>query len=554
MCGIFGLLNYDSSSGGILDIIDTYFMIGAKRGPEYSQLKHVNESLILGFHRLAINGLNPESHQPFDIMNITSVTNGEIYNHSKLSHDHGFNLETQSDCEIITHMYKLVDKHCFAMLDGVFATIMYDQIKKRILISRDPYGVRPLYICHYKNGGIGFCSDVSPLLFDKKILNIEQFSPGTYQIYDLDVWSGKYILNCHNRYFSCKAMMQNTPKEHILPIEYYMKKFVQLLENSIRKRVENCERQICCLLSGGLDSSIISAYVSKFYHKKIETYSIGLKNATDFKYASMVSKHIGSQHHEIIKSNEDFIESIPNVIHDIESYDTTTVRASVGNWNIGKYIRSHSDAKVVFNGDGADELMGGYLYFHKAPSHQDFHDECIRLLCNISHYDVLRSDKSISSHGLEPRTPFLDKELTTFYLNMPIQYRNHAHNKQCEKYFIRKAIEIFEPNLLPKEVLWRTKEAFSDGVSSIEKSWYEIIQENVGHYVSAFNDINEQNCLMVPKTGEQCHYQNIYLDKFHESCVNLNKYYWMPSFIDANDSSARTLDVYQVEHNKVIDK
>ena len=196
-----------------------------------------------------------------------------------------------------------------------------------------------------------------------------------------------------------------------------------------------------------IDSSIISAFVTRFMKQKnpnanIETYSIGLKNATDFKYARLVAEHIGSIHQEIIKTNDEFIDSIPNVIRDIETYDTTTVRASVGNWNIGQYIKKNSLAKVVFNGDGADELMGGYMYFHKAPNDREFDNECRRLLQNISHYDVLRSDKSISSHGLEPRTPFLDKELTQYYLSIPVFYRNHVNENRCEKYFIRKAIEI----------------------------------------------------------------------------------------------------------------
>ena len=164
----------------------------------------------------------------------------------------------------------------------------------------------------------------------------------------------------------------------------------------------------------------------------------------------MVSDHVGTTHTEIIKTNEDFLSSIPNVIRDIESFDTTTVRASVGNWNVGQYIKNNSDAKVIFNGDGADELMGGYLYFHYAPDNVCFQYDCLKLLSQISHFDVLRSDKSISSHGLEPRTPFLDKELTKYYLSIPYKYTNHNIQGKCEKYFIRKAIELFEPDLLPK--------------------------------------------------------------------------------------------------------
>ena len=320
--------------------------------------------------------------------------------------------------------------------------------------------------------------------------------------------------------------------------------YVYLLKKSIKKRVENCERPIACLLSGGLDSSIISAYVKRFYNNTLETYSIGLKDAEDLKYASIVSEHINSKHTSVIFNNEDFINSIPEVIKDIESYDTTTVRASVGNWNIGKYIKNNSDVKVIFNGDGADELMGGYIYFNCAPNNNEFHNETIRLLKDISKYDVIRSDKSISSHGLEPRTPFLDKELTKYYLSIPIEYRNHNNDNNCEKYFIRKAIEIYDSKLLPNEVLWRTKEAFSDGVSSKNKSWFEIIQES--DIVSNIDDtLNLNKMHNNPITKEQIYYRNIF-DKLYPNCNNLIPYFWMPKFIkNAHDSSARTLNIYK---------
>jgi asparagine synthase (glutamine-hydrolysing) len=424
------------------------------------------------------------------------------------------------------------------LLDGVFSFMIYDFSKNRVIVGRDPYGVRPLYICHYLNETIGFSSDLKPLLFDENISKICQYIPGTYSVYDYKV--DKYTLTNQERYFFNISYINEYQK----PIEFYMFHLVRKLKEAVKKRVDNCERDIASLLSGGLDSSIISALVCKEYHKKtgkkLQTYSIGLEGGVDLKYSELVANHIGSEHTTITVSEEKFISSIEDVIYDIESYDTTTVRASVGNWNVARYIKENSDAKVVFNGDGADELMGGYMYFHYASNDKEFHNETLRLLSDISKYDVLRSDKSISSHGLEPRTPFLDKEFTRFYISIPIEYRNHNVIGNCEKYLIRKAFEIHCPTLLPKEVLWRKKEAFSDGVSSQKKAWYQIIQENnaIKH-----TDIRtyEHNS---PKTSEQEYYRCIFT-KHYKNCDTLIPYFWMPQFIEnATDASARTLGVY----------
>tara|TARA_A100001015_G_C14928738_1_gene687582 strand:- start:86 stop:1396 length:1311 start_codon:yes stop_codon:yes gene_type:complete len=433
------------------------------------------------------------------------------------------------------------------MLDGVFSFIIYDKKNKKAMVARDPYGVRPLYETIYKNGNIGFASDISPLTFDS-FEKIRPFPPGTYAIYEINLNYNSWNMTHHERYFfntsylPCYNLKPN-------PILYYMEQFVKRFKEAIYKRVDNCERDIACLLSGGLDSSLISAFVCKMYKKKtnkiLQTYSIGLEGGEDLKYAKKVAKHIGSNHTEIIVTNEDFINSIPEVIRDIESYDTTTVRASVGNWNIGKYISKNSEAKVIFNGDGADELAGGYLYFHKCPDNKEFDNETLRLLEDIHRYDVLRSDKSISSHGLEPRTPFLDKELTRFYLNIPIEIRNHNNilgGKNCEKNFIRKSIELYEPDLIPKEILWRRKEAFSDGVSSHKKSWYEIIQE---HLESEDKRTTKKYHHNPPKTKEQLYYREIFDFIFPTPCDRLIPYFWMPKYVEGvNDASARTLGIY----------
>ena len=539
MCGIFALLLSKDCQNIDEHILNEYFMLGKKRGPEYSKLEKINKKIYFGFHRLAINGLDEISHQPIVNDNLSLICNGEIYNYKQLFEKIKVNPKTNSDCEVILQLYKMLGAQCFNLLDGVFGCVLYDKETNEVILSRDPYGVRPLYLCYYKNNNIGISSDIKPLLFDKNINKIQKFTPGTYAI----IKNNQIMV--HEQYFFNISYL---PLEQEKPIEYYMFNALTYLKKAIYKRVHNCEREVACLLSGGLDSSIISAYVSRFYKEKtgsqIETYSIGLSGAEDLKYASLVSKQINSKHNDIIFTNSQFLDSISNVIQDIETYDTTTVRASVGNWNIGKYISENSNAKVIFNGDGADELMGGYIYFHCAPNNDEFHNENLRLLKDINNFDVLRSDKSISSHGLEPRTPFLDKEFTKYYLSIPIKYRNHNIMKKGEKYLIRKAIELYDSELLPKEVLWRTKEAFSDGVSSMDKSWYEIIQESLE--TREFNITSDITLNMEPKTNEQKYYYELFIKKFDKSCVNIIPYYWMPKYIEnANDSSARTLNVYK---------
>jgi asparagine synthase (glutamine-hydrolysing) len=217
---------------------------------------------------------------------------------------------------------------------------------------------------------------------------------------------------------------------------------------------------------------------------QIETYSIGLEGSEDLKFARQVADYLGTKHTELLVTEQDFIDAVPHVIKAIESYDTTTVRASLGNWLLGKYISEHSEAKVIFNGDGSDELCGGYLYMHACPDEIEFDRESRRLLKDIHYFDVLRSDRCISSHGLEPRTPFLDRSWVQYYLSIHPTLRYHRKTGQKEKYLLRSAFseERFANSqrcpLLPKEVLWRRKEAFSDGVSHNTRSLYEILQEH----------------------------------------------------------------------------
>ena len=274
-----------------------------------------------------------------------------------------------------------------------------------------------------------------------------------------------------------------------------------------------------------------------------------MPGSEDLKYAELVAKHLGTKHTSVVVSEEDFFNAIPEVIKAIESYDTTTVRASVGNYLLGKYIKQHSEAKVIFNGDGSDEVTGGYLYFKAAPNDVEFDRECKRLLSNIYAFDVLRSDKCISSHGLEPRTPFLDRGFVDYYLSLPAAIRNT--NIVQEKQLLRRAFKVCDPTLLPEVVLWRRKEAFSDGVSPAQRSWYQIIEARVGVPSSVslavspyYNSLCERGQGgTVPTTPEQVYYRSLY-DSFYPDSAYIVPYFWMPNFVEAKDASARTLELY----------
>lgn len=549
MCGIFGLVNYKTINR---QKIHRSFNNGKNRGPEFSITKEIN-NILFGFHRLAINGLNNESNQPFYIKNCILICNGEIYNFKELAKNNNINLTTQSDCEIIIHLYKLYGiEHTLQLLDGVFAFLLYDKYEDTFYAARDPYGVRPLYF--YKEDNIyGFASEIKSIYeFPKSKDNIKSFLPGNYLT----------ILNVQTEYKSELKKYYNTIPININDdnINNISLTLVNKLKNAVKKRIiGTTDRPVGCLLSGGLDSSLIAALVSKelkntsLRNEKLKTFSIGLPGSEDLKYAKIVANHIDSDHHEIILTDDDFFNAIPEVIYKIESYDTTTVRASVGNYLIAKYISELTDCKVIFNGDGADELMGGYLYFKYAPNEIKFEEECIRLLSDIHMFDVLRSDRSISSNGLEARTPFLDKEWVNFYLSIDKSLRYKTTVEECEKYIIRKSFSLVEPDLLPDKILWRTKEAFSDGVSGLNKSWYQIINDkltmltdndlsnNIYNTQLEYKNIRNRN--NIPETIEQSYYRYLF-NLYFKYCDDIVPYYWMPKFINAKDASARSLFIY----------
>jgi len=554
MCGIFSLFNTELNDEQLKQWTDV-FMLGSKRGPEFSTFRKVQEKAYFGFHRLAINGLNTESNQPICYNGVTIICNGEIYNYKKFIKELNIKMTTDSDCEVIIHLYILYGfEQMIQMLDGVFAFILMDlrvEGYEKLFVARDPFGVRPLFeYTSFVPHEFGFSSEMkmiypAPWRSRPPMREVKPFLPGTWKSYTLEkytkVWTSPNRNESHRYFTLCVVPYVDTTA---IALDVIRSNLIQ----AVKKRVDNTDRPVACLLSGGLDSSLICALVNKFYSNsefKLETYCIGLEGSVDLKYARIVADHIKSNHTEIILSKEEFLDAIPEVIHVTETFDTTTIRASVGNYLVSKYIKNHSEAKVIFNGDGSDEVCGGYMYFHKAPDCYHFDAECKRLLRDIHYFDVLRSDRTISSNGLEARTPFLDKTFVQSYFSIDPHIRCHTcHEDRCEKWLLRTAFD--RENLLPNSVLWRTKEAFSDGISSLEKPWYSIIQDYIekndlgtGLYTSVWNH-------MVPVTQEQKYYRKIFQNFFGEQYSNTIPYFWMPKFVEnATDASARTLDVYK---------
>ena len=399
---------------------------------------------------------------------------------------------------------------------------------------RDRIGVRPMFMGFNENNEYGFSSEIKGLsgIFE----TIEVFTPGTivtlnYNLNDINFKLSKQI------YYPFDYDTKLTDLETIYPLVRYQ------FTEAVRKRLMS-DRPICCLLSGGLDSSLVTAIVASLSENPIHTFSIGMPGGTDFKYAKMVADKIGSIHTEILFSKEEGIKAIKDVIWAIESYDITTVRASVGQYLISKYIKDNTDNIVVYIGDGSDELTGGYKYFCNAPNSESFHQECVKLIKEIHLYDCLRADRAVSIHGLETRVPFLDSSFVDLYLSIDPKLRMPVNG--VEKHLLRQAFD--SEDLLPKEVLWREKEAFSDGVSSQKESWFQILQNHINQEISdqEFEMESKKYVLNTPLTKEAYYYRKIFGKLFEEKHSNVIPHFWLPNWSgNITEPSARVLDVYQ---------
>jgi len=581
MCGIFALFVNDKKCPSSM-IVEKNFNKLKSRGPDHSDLKHIvikpNEKGLvknqqpypqhqwIGFHRLAINGLDSNSNQPFDQDNIMLVCNGEIYNHNELNAEYGFVPKTNSDCEVIIHLYRMFGTDFVNRLDGVFAFVLFDRENNILMVARDPIGVRPLF---YQRQGdqIVFASEAKAIIgLNDRVMGhdapfqtmgtgqtIEQFPQGNFMTIKFN----------HNN------IPQTTYFHEYLPSHFYNPAFMAdrdctdsiiegirtRLSNAVKKRLMS-DRPIGCLLSGGVDSSIIAALLSKHYQplgKNIKTFSIGFEDSTDLKFARIVADHIGSEHHEVRMKYSDALARIPDVIRDLETNDITTIRAATGMYLLAEHISKNFDEIVIFSGEGADELLAGYLYFHYADSSKALEEESIRLVKNLPFYDVLRADRSTAAHGLELRVPFLDKRFVQFC--MMINGDMKAPQQNIEKYYLRKAFE----DLLPKEIAWRRKEAFSDGVGGLVKPWYSWIQEDIENQFPDDHILYEDNGTNKAITvgdelgsfpsKEAWYYNNIFR-KYYDKCLEPVPAYWMPKWKapdakETNDPSGRLMQVFK---------
>ena len=539
MCGIFSYLGKNFSFNDLVALSNKI----KHRGPDSSNhisLNFDDKQFFLGFHRLAINGLDEISNQPLKDVNneIYLIANAEIFNYKSLIEENHFDYKTNSDCEVIIHMYKKygIDETC-KKLDGEFAFLLVDLKKKVYYVVRDQLGVRSLYWTK-SDYDFAISSEVKALTdFD----GVKQFPIGSYWSsntneivrYHSFVKNIKSVLSFNSTFFD---YMNNDNINEDEICAHLRKLFVKAVE----KRMLS-ERKVACLLSGGLDSSTVSAIVARIVGDyNLNTYSIGMKGATDLKYAESMASFIKSNHVNIELDETDFLDAIDKTIYQIESYDTTSVRASVGNYLVSLYIKEHSDDTVIFCGDVSDEIFASYRGFSGDHNDNDFYVENVKMLNNIQYFDILRSDKSISGAGLEARVPFADKEFIDYVMKLPPSLKKFNKDRM-EKYLFRKAFEDY----MPHDILWRRKEAFSDGVSSTERSWFQIIKEFVDKKYSdeEYEVLRKKYTLNMPYDKESLFYREIF-EKYYPNKADLIPYFWRHPFSTQLDPSARLLESY----------
>uniref|UniRef100_H2YGS9 Asparagine synthetase [glutamine-hydrolyzing] n=1 Tax=Ciona savignyi TaxID=51511 RepID=H2YGS9_CIOSA len=551
MCGIWALFGYDTT-----DVTQfTCALTMAHRGPDCFRFENVSEmrNAKLAFHRLEVVGnvggmqvMTSSTHD--QLPHLTLICNGEIYNCRKLKEEFAFEFESTSDCEVILHLYdKFGAEETSKLLDGVFAYVIVDTREYRVIISRDTFGIRPMFYYVTKDGQMGVCSEVkgesefihtSPGCGEDKTGLIQAFPPAHYMVCDSKVGSHYLIgqlLKC------CYVTGDNN--------DVIKKNIRTLMTNAVEKRLMSY-RRVGSLLSGGLDSSLVAAITAQKLRERgveqpIQTFSIGVESSPDVIAARKVAEHIKSEHHEVTFSPQEGIRALEETIFALESYDVTTVRASIPMYLISRYISENTDTIVIMSGEGADELAQGYIYFHKQPSPQEGDIESKRLLTDLYLFDVLRTDRSTAAHGLEVRAPFLDHAFVSYFLSLPASKRMPQVSNGVEKHLLRSSFD--GTNLIPTEILWRRKEAFSDGVTSKKRSWFEILQEHIDSMISdeELDKARENYPFHTPRTKEALFYRRTFESKFGSKLSKLIPYQWLPRWTGSDDPSARVLAHYQ---------
>ena len=546
MCGIVGILNVKSQTQELRTKALRMSQKIRHRGPDWSGI-YSGGSAILAHERLSI--VDPESGgQPLyapDRQQVLAV-NGEIYNHQDIrkSYSGRYEFQTGSDCEVILALYRDKGINFLEDLSGIFAFVLYDESEDAFLIARDPIGVIPLYIGYDADGTVYVASELKAL--EGNCERYEPFLPGHYY------WSKTPGMR---RYYQRDWMEYDAVKENSGDAASIR----SALEHAVKRQLMS-DVPYGVLLSGGLDSSVISAIAEKYSEMRIEddsrskaywprlhSFAVGLKGAPDLAKAKIVADHIGTVHHEIHYTVQEGLDALRDVIYYIETYDVTTVRASTPMYLLARVIRSMG-IKMVLSGEGADEVFGGYLYFHKAPSARDFHEETVRKLSKLHLYDCLRANKSLSAWGVEGRVPFLDKE----FLDVAMALDPEA--KMCPGQTIEKQIlrEAFA-DMLPAEVAWRQKEQFSDGVGY---AWIDTLKRITSEAVTdqQMAHAAERFPINPPRNKEEYYYRSIFAEHFPSdsaarsvpseasvACSTAVALEWDAAFRGMNDPSGRAV-------------
>jgi len=546
MCSIFGILDIKTSADALRPKALEYSRLLRHRGPEWSGIYN-NENAILVHERLAIvdteHGAQPLYNE--DKTNVLAV-NGEIYNHKTLEKELtvDFDFQTASDCEVILPLYKEHGVDFVDKLQGMFAFILYDATNDSYLIARDHIGIIPLYTGYDADGNFYVASEMKALMPICK--TVEEFPPG--HILDSRVGElQKYYKRNWHQYAAIKDNTTSTTKIR------------EALEESVKSHLMT-DVPYGVLLSGGLDSSLISAITQKFAARRIEendlseawwpkvhSFACGLEGSPDLEAAQTVADSIGTIHHSVVFTEQEGIDALKEVIYHLETYDVTTIRASTPMYLMARKIKAMG-IKMVLSGEGADEIFGGYLYFHKAPNAQEFHEELNRKLDRLHKFDCLRANKSMSAWGIEARVPFLDKNF------MDVAMRINPEDKMCGNGKMEKAIlrESFE-GYLPKEILWRQKEQFSDGVGY---SWIDGLKDYVESQVTdqQLESAAYKFPVNTPDSKEAYFYRCVFEEKYplataadcviggkSVACSTQEALAWDESFKDNADPSGRAV-------------